>query len=91
MTVSYPGVHYISVYTALQIIQQQYFSYYYTGQVSEYTRLNNHSGHDFIIVTGLEYIAIFNFCDFYRKIPQKLDNRRKYPLYGIDFDGLNEV
>ena len=28
--------------------------------------LNNHFGYDFIIVTALEYFAIFNFCDFYR-------------------------
>ena len=43
-------------------------SYFYnsTEQASEYTRLNNHFGHDFIIVTGLEYFAIFNFLDFYR-------------------------
>ena len=40
-------------------------------------QLNNHFGHDIIIVMGLEYFAIFNFCDFYR--PAKI----KYPLYGM--------
>ena len=38
-----------------------------TRQSSEYyRRLTIYFGHDFIIVTGLEYFAIFNFYDFYR-------------------------
>ena len=40
MTVSCPGVHYITVYTA------KYREYNNTGQSSEYTRLNNHFGHN---------------------------------------------
>ena len=51
----------LCVYCITQIIQQQY-----RHQASEYTPLNNHYGHDFIIVTALEYFATFNFCDFYR-------------------------
>ena len=59
MTASYPGVHYITVYNVypiIQVIPQQYrtgIGIYATEQ-------------DFIILTGLEYFAIFNFCDFYR-------------------------
>ena len=56
-------LQYITVYTALY----RKFNNN-TGQASEYTWLNNHFGHDFIIVTGLEYFAIFNFCDFFRPV-----------------------
>ena len=61
MTVSYPGVHYITVYTALYRLFNSNIE-----QASEDTRLNSHFGHNFIIVTGLEYFAIFNFCDFHK-------------------------
>ena len=61
MTGSYPGPHYITVYAALY---RQFNNN--TTQASEYMRLKNHFGHDFIIITGLEYFAILNFCDFYR-------------------------